>query len=51
MPEYALPLLIVAAVTLWSAWREYACDNRRDAKLLSAFGTGTMLAGGALWFI
>jgi hypothetical protein len=50
MPEYALPVMIIAAVTLWSAWRDYASGNRRDATLLSLFGTGTVLASGSLWF-
>ncbi len=51
MRDFTLPLLIVAVVTLWSAWREYAGDNQPDAKWLSAFGAGTMLAGGAFWLI
>lgn len=50
MPDYAIPILLIAAIAFWSAWREYAGRNRRDAALLGAFGTGTMLAGGALWF-
>ena len=49
MAEYALPILALAALILWTAWREYASDNRRDAKLLSAFGFGTLLASGAVW--
>ena len=33
------------------AWREYASDNRRDAKLLAACGAGGMLAGAAVWLV
>ena len=42
-------IVLLAAVVLYGAWREYASDNRRDAGLLAAFGTGGMLAGAAVW--
>ena len=48
MPDYALMLLIRAAPLLFCAWREFVNDNRRDARLLGAFGAGGMLAGGAI---
>ena len=49
MPDYALLIALLAAVMFAGAWREYASDNRRDAGLLAAFGTGGMLAGAAVW--
>jgi len=46
MRDFTLPLLIVAVVTLWSVWREYGGDNRRDAKWLAAFRGRPSPAGG-----
>ena len=43
MFDYALPIASLGA------WREYASDNGRDAKLLAACGAGGMLAGAAVW--
>ena len=49
MVDYAFLSAVRAAVMLLGAWREYASDNRRDARLLAAFGAGGMLAGAAVW--
>jgi len=35
----------VACSVLLCAWREYASENRRNAKLLAACGAGGILAG------
>lgn len=51
MSDYAFMIALLAAVTLLGAWREYAGDNRRDAKLLAAVGAGSMLAGAAVWLV
>ena len=48
MLDYAFLFAALAAVILVGAWREYANDNRRDARLLVAFGAGGMLAGGTI---
>ena len=40
---------LLTAVILLGAWREYADNNRRDAKLLAAFGAGGTLASAAVW--
>ena len=45
MHDYAVLIAMLAAVLLLAAWREYASDNRRDARLLGALGTGGILAG------
>ncbi len=49
MSNYALAIGLIAAIVLYSAWREYANDNRRDAKLLAAVGAGSMLT--AAWLV
>ena len=49
MPDYAL-IAMLAAVLWLGAWREYASDNRRDAKLMAAFGAAGMMASTAVWF-
>ena len=51
MSDYALPLAALGLLILLGAWREHARDNRRDAKLIAAFGAGGMLAGAAAWLI
>lgn len=51
MSDYAIPLAALGLLILLGAWREYARDNRRDAKLIAAFGAGGMLAGAAAWLI
>ena len=49
MSDYALPIASLGILILLCGWREYASDNRRDAKLLAACGAGGMLAGAAVW--
>ena len=49
MFDYAFLIALLAAVMLLGAWREYASDNLRDARLLATFGAGGMLAGAAVW--
>ena len=51
MSEYALATASLGVLLLLGAWREYARENRRDAKLLAACGAGGMLAGAAVWLI
>ena len=40
MSDYAPLIALLSAVVLLGAWREYASDNRRHARLLAAFGAG-----------
>ena len=49
MHEYAFLITMLAVVLLLGAWREHRRDNRRDARLLGALGTGGMLAGAVVW--
>lgn len=42
--EYAVFAAVVALVSLYAGWREYANANRRDATLLVVFGAGLMFA-------
>ena len=49
MSDFALAIAALGVLLLFGAWREYASDNRRDAKLLAACGAGGMLAGAAVW--
>ena len=51
MADYALPMGLLGILFLWCAWREYAAENRRDAKLLAACGAGGVLAGAAVWLV
>lgn len=51
MSDYALALSALGVIVFLLAWREYASDNRRDAKLLAACGAGGMLAGAAVWLV
>ena len=47
----ALAFAALGIIGLLGAWREYASDNRRDAKLMSACGAGGLLAGAAVWLV
>lgn len=49
MSDYVFLIALLTTVILLGAWREYANDNRRDAKLLAAFGAGGTLASAAVW--
>ncbi len=49
MSDYALLIAALAAVILLGAWREYVSDNRRDARLMTAFGAVGMMASTAVW--
>ena len=51
MADYAFPMGSLGILFLWCAWREYVAENRRDAKLLAACGTGGVLAGAAVWLV
>ena len=45
MSDYVVPIVSLGLLMLLGAWREYASDNQRNAKLLAACGAGGMLAG------
>ena len=47
----ALAFAALGIIGLLGAWREYASDNRRDAKLMTACGAGGLLAGAAVWLV
>ncbi len=49
MSEYAFLFAGLAAVMLLCSWREYVSNNRRDARLMAAFGATGMLASTAAW--
>lgn len=49
MSDYAFLIAALAAVALLGAWREYASNNRRDARLMAAFGVAGMIACTAVW--
>lgn len=51
MSDYALSLAALGLIVFLLAWREYASENRRDAKLLAACGAGGILAGAAVWLV
>ena len=51
MSDYALALATLGLIVFLLAWREYASENRRDAKLLAACGAGGILAGAAVWLV
>ena len=51
MSSYALAFAALGLIVLLGARREYASDNRRDAKLLAACGAGGFLAGAAVWLV
>jgi len=51
MSGYALPMASLGVLMLLGAWREYASDNRRDVRLLTAGGAGGMLAGAVVCVI
>ena len=51
MSDYALALAALGLIVFLLAWREYASENRRDAKLLAACGAGGILAGAAVWLV
>ena len=48
MSDY-VPIAVLAAVILLGALREYVSDNRRDARLMAAFGVAGMMASTAVW--
>lgn len=49
MSDFAFLIAALAAVILLGAWREYVSDNRRDARLMAAFGAAGMMASTAVW--
>ena len=49
MSDAALLIAALATVILLGAWREYVSDNRRDARLMAAFGAAGMMASTAVW--
>ena len=51
MSDYAFAIAALGVLLLVGAWREYAGDNQRDAKLLAACGAGGILAGAAAWLV
>ena len=51
MTSYALAFAALGIIGLLGAWREYASDNQRDAKLMAACGAGGLLAGAAVWLV
>jgi hypothetical protein len=48
MSDYVLMIAALGAVILFCAWREYAGENRRDAKVLAVGGVGAILASAAV---
>ena len=50
-PDMAIGGLIFAAAVLYAAWYEYARSNRRDARLLAATGTVSLMGSAAVWFL
>ena len=50
MAEHGFLMAALAAVILLGAWREYVTNNRRDARLMAAFGAAGMMASTAVWF-
>lgn len=41
--------LALAVAVLYATWYEYAAQNRRDAKLLAAVGTASLMGSVAAW--
>jgi hypothetical protein len=48
-PDWAIGALALAAAVLYAAWHEYAAKNHRDAKLLAAIGTLSLMGSTAAW--
>ena len=51
MSSISIAVALLGGLLIMCAWREYGNENRRDAKLLAACGTGGILAGAALWLV
>ena len=51
MADVVFVIALLTAVILLGAWREYANDNRRDARLLAAVGAGGVLASAVVWAV
>lgn len=49
VPDIAVGALALAAAVLYAAWHEYAAKNHRDAKLLVAVATLSLIGGAAAW--
>ena len=49
MSDYVLIAVLATVMLLLGAWREYASNNRRDARLLAAFGAVGVMASTAAW--
>lgn len=50
VPDAALGILFIAGCLLYSAWRDYRTDNKRDARMLAAFGTVSLMGGTVAYF-
>ena len=48
-PDMAIGALALAVAVLYAAWHEYAAKNRRDARLLAAIGTASLMGGAIAW--
>ncbi len=49
VPDVAIGALALAAAVLYAAWHEYAAKNTRDAKLLFAVGTISLMGSAAAY--
>jgi hypothetical protein len=48
-PDTAIGGLALAVAVLYAAWHEFAAKNRRDAKLLAAAGSVSLMGSAAAW--
>jgi hypothetical protein len=48
-PDVAIGALVLAVVILYAAWHEYKAQNRRDASLLAAVGTVSLIGSAMAW--
>jgi hypothetical protein len=48
-PDMAIGALALAIAVLYAAWHEYAAKNHRDARLLAAAGTASLMGGAMVW--
>lgn len=49
-PDAAIGALALAMAVLYAAWHEYAAKNQRDARLLFAVGSISLVGSAAAWF-
>ncbi len=49
IPNLAIGAFALAAAILYAAWDAYATQNPRDAKMLFAIGSVSLVGGAAGW--